>query len=304
MPQQSAPYPPAQQQYPAPQPNYGSAQQPYPQPYAPQQQPYPTPPQAYQQQPPQQPQQQFAPQMPYPPAPPQQFPPQNPYPQAPQALMNAAYPPPAAPQVRDAFRDGAAPYLQPGEQVLYGFILKLDDTIEETPREFQIEIEGQHHALGDVSRASKKLNKGLKWATNPLDALNERLSEKATDALFRHMAGPVFAGGWQSQAGLLIRYVRATSEDYGPGAYGALTTQRYLVFRGARLGGSAMRLVYALPRSAIAGLRLEGTKEAVTHGRTPRAELHFTDGSMVATMMPTKQGQDLQAAFQQPFQHG
>ena len=346
---QYQPYPPAPQQYPQqpypqaqqrpqPQPQYQAPpqqyaappQQQYPQAYAqqpqyPTQNPYPpVPPQQFAPQnqfppaPPQQyPPQQYAPQNPYPTAPPQQYPPQNQYPPAAPPQQYAPQQPPPAPKVRDAFAKGAAPYLQPGEQVYYGFILKIDDTIEETPREFQIEIEGQHHALGDVHRASAKINKGMKWAANPLDALNERLAEKATEALSRHLAGPVFVGGWQSQAGLLVRYIRATSEDYGPGAYGAVTNQRYLVFRGARLGGSAMRLVYAVPRSAIAGVRLEGTKDAVLHGRTPRAELHFTDQSMVATMMPTKQGEQLQAAFlqpvhppmqqqyqQQPMQHG
>lgn len=207
-------------------------------------------------------------------------------------------PPPNLPPVRDAFLRGAAPFLQPGEQVYYGFVLKLDDTIEETPREFQIEIEGQHHVLGDVHRANVKINKGVKWATNPLDALNERIAEKSTEALARHLAGPVFAGGWQSQAGLFIRYVRATREDYGPGAFGAVTSHRYLVFRAGRMGGSAMRLVYALPRPAIIGVRTEGTKDAVLHGRTPRAELHFTDGSMVATLMATKQGAQLAAILQ------
>jgi len=140
----------------------------------------------------------------------------------------------------------------------------------------------------------------MRWAMAPGEALSEKLAEKATDAMFKALAGPVFVGGWLSQAGWFIRYVRATSEDYGPGAYGAVTNQRYLVFRGARLGGAAMRLVYAVPRTAIAGVRLEGGKDALKHGRTPRAELHFTDGSMVATMMPGKQGEQLAAVLQPP----
>lgn len=187
--------------------------------------------------------------------------------------------------------EGAAPFLEPGESVYYGFILKLDDTIPETPRELMIAIEGQHRVLGGISRADKKVNKGLKWALNPLDAMNERIAEKGTEALNRKLAGPVFLGGWESQAGWFIRYARATREDYGPGSWGVLTDRRYLIFRAGRAGGSSMRLVHAVPRTAIAGIRTEGTKDAALHGRTPRAELHFTDGSMVATMMPTKQGQ-------------
>jgi hypothetical protein len=205
--------------------------------------------------------------------------------------------------VREAFLTGAAPFLQPGEQVYYGFMLKLDSTIEETPEDLKIAIDGQHHLLGDIHRASAKMNRGMKWAVRPGEALAERLAEKATDAMFRAMAGPVFTGGWMSQAGWFIRYVRATSEDYGPGAYGAVTSQRYLVFRGARAGGSAMRLVYGVPRTAIAGVRLENGKDALKHGRTPRAELHFTDGSMVATMMPGKQGEQLAAVLQPPMYH-
>lgn len=325
MPQQ--PYPP-QQQY--AQPQY--PQQPYPpqapvpQQYAPPQQPYqqPQPQQAYvppfgqsmpapapqlpQQQPPQPPQQQPAPQIP------QQFSPsssqslpQQPQPQPPLPPMDQSGgapvsfpPPPNLPKVRDAFLNGAAPFLQPGEQVFYGFMLKLDSTIEETPHELKIVIEGQHHVLGDINRASGKMNRGLRWAMAPGEALSEKLAEKATDAMFKALAGPVFAGGWLSQAGWFVRYVRATSEDYGPGAYGAVTNQRYLVFRGARLGGAAMRLVYAVPRTAIAGVRLEGGKDALKHGRSPRAELHFTDGSMVATTMPGKQGEQLAAVLQPP----
>ena len=149
--------------------------------------------------------------------------------------------------------------------------------------------------LGGISRADKKLNKGLKWALNPLDAMNERIAEKGTEALNRKLAGPVFLGGWESQAGWFIRYARATREDYGPGAWGVLTDRRYLLFRAGRAGGSAMRLVHSVPRTAIAGVRTEGTKDAALHGRTPRAELHFTDGSMVATMMPTKQSQQVAA---------
>ena len=190
---------------------------------------------------------------------------------------------------RDRLAQGAAPFLEAGEQVYYGFILKLDDTIPETPRELMIAIEGQHRVLGGVSRADKKIGKGLKWALNPVEAMNERIAEKGTEALGRKLAGPVFLGGWDSQAGMFIRFARATREDYGPGAWGVLTDRRYLIFRAGRAGGSAMRLVYAVPRTAIAGVRTEGTKDAALHGRTPRAELHFTDGSMVATMMPTKQ---------------
>jgi hypothetical protein len=59
-----------------------------------------------------------------------------------------------------------------------------------------------------------------------------------------------------------------------------------------------MRLVYAVPRTVIAGVRLENGKEAIKHGRTPRAELHFTDGSMVATMMPGRQGEQVAAVLQ------
>ena len=173
----------------------------------------------------------------------------------------------------------------------YGFILKLDDTIPETPRELMIAIEGQHRVLGGINRADRKLGKGLRWALNPLEAANERLAEKGTEALNRKLAGPVFLGGWESQAGWFIRYARATREDYGPGSWGVLTDRRYLIFRAGRAGGSSMRLVYGVPRTAIAGVRTEGTKDAALHGRTPRAELHFADGSMVATMMPTKQGQ-------------
>jgi hypothetical protein len=209
-------------------------------------------------------------------------------------------PPPNPPKVRDAFLNGAAPFLQPGEQVYYGFILKLDSTIEETPEDLKIAIEGQHNVLGDIHRASGKMNRGMKWAADPLGSLGEKLTDQANEAMFRHLAGPVFTGGWTSQAGWFIRYVRATSEDYGPGAYGAVTSQRYLVFRGARLGGAAMRVVYGVPRTAIAGVRIEGGKDALKHARTPRAELHFTDGSMVATMMPGKQGEQLAAVLQPP----
>ncbi|WP_051451207.1 hypothetical protein [Actinospica robiniae] len=331
------PQPPAPQQYAPPPPQY--PQQPYPQQYAPPQQPYAPPQQQqqpqpqFQQQPP--PQQAYVPpfgqssgavQAPMaPPAPPQQQPQypqpqQPPAPQIPQQFSPSSSqssatlppmdqsggapvsfpPPPNLPKVRDAFLTGAGPFLQPGEQVFYGFMLKLDSTIEETPHELKIAIEGQHHLLGDINRASGKMNRGIKWAVAPGEALSEKLAEKATDAMFKALAGPVFVGGWVSQAGWLIRYIRATSEDYGPGAYGAVTNQRYLVFRGARLGGAAMRLVYAVPRTAIAGVRLEGGKEALKHGRTPRAELHFTDGSMVATMMPGKQGEQLAAVLQPP----
>ena len=317
-----AQYAPPPQQQPYPQQQYAPPQQ-YPQQYAPPQQPY-VPPQP---QPQPQPQQAYVPpfgqsagavQAPI--APPQPQPQQPPAPQIPHqfspsssqssAMLPSADqsggapvsfpPPPNLPQVRDAFRNGAAPFLQPGEQVFYGFMLKLDSTIEETPHELKIAIEGQHHLLGDINRASGKMNRGIKWAVAPGEALSEKLAEKATDAMFKALAGPVFVGGWLSQAGWLIRYVRATSEDYGPGAYGAVTNQRYLVFRGARLGGAAMRLVYAVPRTAIAGVRLEGGKDALKHGRTPRAELHFTDGSMVATMMPGKQGEQLAAVLQPP----
>ncbi|WP_143765154.1 hypothetical protein [Catenulispora acidiphila] len=203
-----------------------------------------------------------------------------------------SFPPPANHvPARDRLVEGAAPFLEPGESVYYGFVLKLDDTIPETPRELMIAIEGQHRVLGGINRADRKLNKGLKWALNPLDAMNERIAEKGTEALNRKLAGPVFLGGWESQAGWFIRYARATREDYGPGSWGVLTDRRYLIFRAGRAGGSSMRLVHAVPRTAIAGIRTEGTKDAALHGRTPRAELHFTDGSMVATMMPTKQGQ-------------
>jgi hypothetical protein len=218
------------------------------------------------------------------------------YPQPPQAVD---FPPPAdlAP-VREAFRTGAAPFLEPGEQVYCGFVLKLDDTIEPTPRELMIAIEGRHHTLGDINRTSRKINRGMKWAASPMEALTERLAEKSVEAMNRALAGPVFVGGWMSQAGWFVRYVRATAEDYGPGAYGALTSRRYLVFRGARLGGAGMRLVYSLPRTMIAGVRLEGTGGALAHGRTPRAELHFADNSMVATMMATKSGEQVAAVLQ------
>ena len=236
---------------------------------------------------------------------------QQPYPSAPpnpqlQPQPSAAFfpAPPNLPPVRDAFRDGAAPFLEPGEQVYYGFVLKLDDTIEPTPRELQIAIEGQHRTLGDIHRTSRKINRGMRWMANPLDAAAERLAEKGTAMLNQALAGPVFVGGWQSQAGEFIRFVRATSEDYGPGAFGCVSSHRYLVFRAARLGGSAMRLVYAVPRTAVAGVRLEGSKDALLHGRSPRAELHFTDGSMVATMMATKQGEQLAAVLQPQLQPG
>jgi hypothetical protein len=166
-----------------------------------------------------------------------------------------------------------------------------------------IAIEGQHRVLGGISRADRKLGRGLKWAFNPLDAASERLAEKGREALDRKLAGPVFIGGWESQAGWFIRYVRATQEDYGPGSWGVITDRRYLVFRAGRAGGSAMRLVYGVPRTVIAGVRTEGSKDAALHGRAPRAELHFTDGSMVATMMATKQGQrvaEILAVQQQP----
>jgi hypothetical protein len=306
----------AQPQYP-PQPYPQQASVP-PQQYAPPQQyvqpqqyAQPYPPQPYPQQPPAPPQQ-YAPPQP-PPQIPHQFSPQPPYPQPqpqqqpqlPQMDQSGGAPvsfppPPNPPKVRDAFLNGAGPYLQPGEQVYYGFMLKLDSNIEETPRELKIAIEGQHHLLGDINRATGKMNRGIKWAVAPGEALSERLAEKATEAMFKALAGPVFVGGWVSQAGWFIRYVRATSEDQGPGAYGAVTNQRYLVFRGGRLGGSPMRLVYAVPRTAIAGVRLEAGKDAVKRGRTPRAELHFTDGSMVATMMPGKQGEQLAAVLQPP----
>jgi hypothetical protein len=61
-----------------------------------------------------------------------------------------------------------------------------------------------------------------------------------------------------------------------------------------------MRMVYAVPRTVVAGVRTEGTKDAVMHGRTPRAELHFTDGSMVATLMATKQGELVATILQPP----
>ncbi|WP_194916585.1 hypothetical protein, partial [Catenulispora rubra] len=212
-------------------------------------------------------------------------------------------PPPNLVPPRDRLVEGAMPFLEPGETVYYGFILKLDDTIPETPRELAIAIEGQHRVLGGVTRADKKLNKGLKWALNPLDAMNERLAEKGTEALSRKLAGPVFLGGWDSTAGWFIRYSRATREDYGPGSWGVLTDRRYLIFRAGRAGGSSMRLVHGVPRTAIAGVRTEGTKDAALHGRTPRAELHFTDGSMVATMMPTKQAQQVAAILAVQQQH-
>jgi hypothetical protein len=212
-------------------------------------------------------------------------------------------PPPGLNPPRDRLVEGATPFLEPGETVYYGFILKLDDTIPETPRELMIAIEGQHHVLGNISRADKKINKGLKWALNPMDAASERLAEKGREALDRKLAGPVFAGGWDSHAGWFIRYARATREDYGPGSWGVLTDRRYLVFRAGRTGGSSMRLVHAVPRTLIAGVRTEGSKDAMLHGRTPRAELHFTDGSMVATMMATKSGQQVAAilAVQQQY---
>jgi hypothetical protein len=190
---------------------------------------------------------------------------------------------------------GAAPFLEPGEAVYYGFILSLDDTIPETPRELMIAVEGQHHVLGGINRADRKLGKGLKWAFNPMDAASERLAERGREALDRRLAGPVFIGDWESQAGWFIRYARATREDYGPGSWGVVTDRRYLIFRAGRAGGSTMRLVYGVPRTLIAGVRTEGTKDAALHGRSPRAELHFTDGSMVGTTMATKHGQQLAA---------
>jgi hypothetical protein len=196
---------------------------------------------------------------------------------------------------RDKLVQDSAPFLEQGEVVYYGFILKLDDTIPETPRELMIAIEGQHHVMGGIARADRKIGRGLKMTFNPLEAMSERLAEKGQEALNRKLAGPVFLGGWESQAGLFIRYVRATSEDYGPGAWGVLTDRRYIVFRAGRMGGSSMRLVYAVPRTAIAGVRTEGTKAAALHGRTPRAELHFADGSMVATMMATRQSDQVAA---------
>jgi len=226
--------------------------------------------------------------------------------QQPQAQAQPASfpPPPNHTPARDRLVEGAAPFLEPGETVYYGFILKLDDTIPETPRELMIAIEGQHRVLGGITRADKKMNKGLKWALNPMDAMNERIAERSVEALNRKLAGPVFVGGWDSQAGWFIRYSRATREDYGPGSWGVLTDRRYLIFRAGRAGGSSMRLVYGVPRTLIAGVRTEGTKDAALHGRTPRAELHFTDGSMVATMMPTKQGERVAAilAVQQQYQ--
>lgn len=305
------PYPPQQQfQQPVQQP---VQQQPY------QQQPWGQPPQQQPLPQPQlQPQQQFHPQFqqqPYGPPPvpqfPAQAPPQFPVPQPPQFPMQGQPqlpppgqspamdfpPPPNLAPPRDNFLNGAGPFLEPGEQLYYGFILKLDDTIEETPRELMIAIEGQHHTLGEIDRASRKINRAMKWV-NPMEAAADLLAEKGVEALNRKLAGPVFVGGWMSQAGWFIRFVRATREDYGPGAYGALTSRRYLVFRAARVGGSAMRLVYAVPRTTIAGVRLEGSKDALLHGRTPRAELHFTDGSMVATMMPTKSGEQVASILQ------
>lgn len=220
-------------------------------------------------------------------------------------LQPAGFPPPPNhTPPRDRLVEGAAPYLEPGETVYYGFILKLDDAIPEVPHELMIAIEGRHRVLGGITRADKKMNKGLKWALNPLDAMNERMSEKSVEALNRKLAGPVFVGGWDSQAGWFIRYCAATREDYGPGSWGVLTDRRYLIFRAGRAGGSSMRLVYGVPRTMIAGVRTEGTKGAALRGRTPRAELHFTDGSMVATMMPTKQGERVAAilAVQQQYQ--
>ncbi|MBS2535011.1 hypothetical protein KGQ20_19770, partial [Catenulispora sp. NF23] len=220
----------------------------------------------------------------------------------------ASFPPPpnlAAP--RDRLAQGAAPFLEPGERVYYGFILKLDDTIPETPRELMIAVEGQHRVLGGIDRADKKVGRGFKWAFNPLDAASERIAERGREALDRKLAGPVFIGGWESQAGWFIRYARATRQDYGPGAWGVLTDRRYLIFRAGRAGGSAMRLVYGVERTLIAGVRTEGTKDAALHGRTPRAELHFTDGSMVATMMATKQSTqiaEILAVQQQSPQQG
>ena len=255
-------------------------------------QPYPYP---YQPAPPQQ----FAPPQQLPPQP-QPFPAQGPLqgpPQGQPPTMDFP-PPPNLPPVRDNFINGAGQFLEPGEQVYYGFILKLDDTIEETPRDLMIAIEGQHHTLGEINRASRKVNRGVKWATDPMGAVVDKLVDKGNEALNKKLAGPVFLGGWTSQAGWFIRYLRATAEDYGPGAYGAITSRRYLIFRAARLGGSDMRLVYAVPRTTIAGVRLEGTKNAAMRGRTPRAELHFADGSMVATMMPTKSGERLAAILQ------
>ena len=332
--QQQQPYPPAlqYQQYQQPAPNAGWQQQAAPnqawqqQPAAPnpawQQPPAPPAPPnpAWQQQaaaaPP-------APnpawQQPAPPSPawqqpaPYQSPAPTPQYQAPPAAawqqqqpQPASFPPPPNhTPPRDRLVEGAAPFLEPGETVYYGFILKLDDTIPEIPRELMIAIEGQHRVLGGITRADKKMNKGLKWALNPLDAMNERISEKSVEALNRRLAGPVFVGGWDSQAGWFIRYCAATREDYGPGSWGVLTDRRYLIFRAGRTGGSSMRLVYGVPRTMIAGMRTEGTKDAALHGRTPRAELHFTDGSMVATMMPTKQGERVAAilAVQQQYQH-
>ena len=248
------------------------------------------------------PPQQFAAPPQFPPQP-QPFPVRGPPQAMPQGVQSQLPtmdfpPPPNLPPVRDNFINGAGQFLEPGEQVYYGFILKLDDTIEETPRDLAIAIEGRHHALGEINRASRKVNRGMKWATDPMGAVVDKLVDKGNEALNKKLAGPVFLGGWTSQAGWFIRYLRATAEDYGPGAYGAITSRRYLIFRAARLGGSDMRLVYAVPRTTIAGVRLEGTKNAAMHGRTPRAELHFADGSMVATMMPTKSGEQLAAILQ------
>jgi hypothetical protein len=230
--------------------------------------------------------------------------PHMPQPQAPQMPPAQSGPPVGFPPPmswtppRDALVSGAAPFLESGEQVYYGFPLKLDDTIAETPRELMIAIEGQHHTLGEINRAQHKINRGMKWAFNPMDAASEMIAEKSVEALNRKLAGPVFLGGWESQAGWFIRFARATREDYGPGAWGVITSHRYIIFRAGRMGGAAMRMVYAVPRTTIAGVRLEGTKDAMMHGRTPRAELHFTDGSMVATMMAAKQGEQLAAILQ------
>lgn len=304
-----APAPGAPQPYP-PAPHYPQA------PQFPPQQPhqYPNPPMPAPPQPQPQPQQYQNPPMPAPPqmqaqmqqyqhppmpAPPRMMHAQAPYMPPEQAGPAVGFPPPMNwTPPRDALVSGAAPFLESGEQVYYGFPLKLDDTIEQTPRELMIAIEGQHHTLGEINRAQRKINRGMKWAFNPMDAASEMIAEKSVEALNKKLAGPVFLGGWESQAGLFIRFSRATREDYGPGAWGVITSHRYIIFRAGRMGGAAMRMVYAVPRTAIAGVRLEGTKDAMLHGRTPRAELHFTDGSMVATMMATRQGEQLAAILQ------
>ncbi|MBO0853874.1 MAG: hypothetical protein J2P18_08905 [Nocardia sp.] len=184
------------------------------------------------------------------------------------------------------------PYLRyPGESTLFGTLLKIESTVEPTPPGLEIAIDGQHHGLARARNFSKKSNRMLKWVTNPIGALAEQGAEKLTEAAGRKLAGTVFAGGWESMAGHFIRYTRACSEALGPGAYVGVTTHQLLILRAPRPGGMDAFLVHAVPRQNIAGVRAEGTKDAMLRGREPRVELHFADRSMVAVMMGTGSGQ-------------